>query len=128
MPASRGCRGAWATAWQGQVAPPLWPWVQVLRQLAGSEGMLSQFEAESPGASPAACFAQSEAISLVVRGVASTAPLVVVLDDLQWFDSASIRVLCFVASAVRDVGCLLVGTYRPAGWRASTSPSLRTSV
>ncbi len=110
----RGCRGAWATAWQGQGAPPLWPWVQVLRQLAGSEGMLSQFEAESPGASPAACFAQSEAISLVVRDVASTAPLVVVLDDLQWFDSASIRVLCFVASAVRDVGCLLVGTYRPA--------------
>ena len=109
----RGCRVAWATAWQGEGAPPLWPWVQVLRQLAGSEEMLSRFEAESPSASPAACFAQSEAISGVVRGVASTAPLVVVLDDLHWIDSASIRVLCFVASAVRDVGCLLVGTYRP---------------
>ena len=109
----RGCRVVWATAWQGEGAPPLWPWVQVLRQLAGSDEMLSRFEAESPAASPAACFAQSDAISGVVRGVASTAPLVVVLDDLQWFDSASIRVLCFVASAVRDVGCLLVGTYRP---------------
>ena len=35
-----------------------------------------------------------------------------VLDDLQWADTASIRVLAFVASAVRDVGCLLLGTYR----------------
>ena len=109
----RGFRTAWATAWQGEGAPPLWPWVQILRQLAGSEEMLGQFVAESPAASAAACFAQSEAISAVVRGVASTAPLVVVLDDLQWADPASIRVLCFVASAVRDVGCLLVGTYRP---------------
>ncbi|MEY2463597.1 MAG: hypothetical protein QOH64_1735 [Acidimicrobiaceae bacterium] len=109
----RGCRTAWATSWQGEGAPPLWPWVQVLRQLTGSDEMLSQFVAESPGASPAACFEQSEAVSAVVRGVASAAPLVVVLDDLQWADSASIRVLCFVASAGRDVGCLLVGTYRP---------------
>ena len=70
----RGYRSAWATAWQGEGAPPLWPWVQILRQLAGSEEMLSQFVAESPAASPAACFAQSEAISAVVRGVASERP------------------------------------------------------
>src|SRR5688500_1050857 len=44
----RGYQSAWATAWQGDGAPPLWPWVQVLRQLAGSEEMLSQFVAESP--------------------------------------------------------------------------------
>lgn len=110
----RGCRSAWATAWQGDGAPPLWPWVQILRQLAGTEEMLSQFEADSPAASPAACFAQSEAISAVVRSKASESSLVVVLDDLQWADASSIRVLCAVASAVRDAGCLLIGTYRPA--------------
>ncbi len=109
----RGYRSAWATAWQGEGAPPLWPWVQILRQLAGTEEMLGQFEAESPAASPAACFAQSEAISAVVRSVSSRGPLVVVLDDLQWADAASIRVLCAVASAVHDAGCLLIGTYRP---------------
>ena len=109
----RGYRSAWATAWQGEGAPPLWPWVQILRQLTGTEEMLSQFEAESPAASPAACFAQSEAISAVVRSKASECSLVVVLDDLQWADAASIRVLCAVASAVRDAGCLLIGTYRP---------------
>jgi hypothetical protein len=109
----RGYRSAWATGWQGEGAPPLWPWVQILRQLAGSEEMLSRYVAESPAASPAACFAQSEAISEVVRAVATATPLILVLDDLQWADSASIRVLCFAASAVRDVGCLLIGAYRP---------------
>ena len=50
----RGYRSAWATAWQGEGAPPLWPWVQILRQLAGTEEMLGQFEAESPAASSTA--------------------------------------------------------------------------
>jgi predicted ATPase len=109
----RGYRSVWSTAWQGEGAPPLWPWVQILRQLALTEEILSQFEADSPAASPAACFAQSEAICAVVRSVSSDGPLVVVLDDLQWADAASIRVLCAVASAVRDAGCLLIGTYRP---------------
>src|SRR4051812_46710645 len=38
----RGARPAWATTWQGDGAPPLWPWVQVLRQPAGSEDALVQ--------------------------------------------------------------------------------------
>src|SRR5688500_17522486 len=57
----RGFRSAWATAWQGDGAPPLWPWMQILRQLTGSDDVLSTFEAQSPAASPAASFAQSEA-------------------------------------------------------------------
>ena len=108
----RGWRGAWATAWQGDGAPPLWPWVQVLRQIAGSDEVLGGFESESPTASPAAVFAQSDAVAAAIRRAASQQPLVVVLDDLQWADTASIRVLAFVASTVRDVGCLLLGTYR----------------
>jgi hypothetical protein len=108
----RGAGSAWATSWQGDGAPPLWLWVQILRQLAGSDAALDQFVAQSPAASPAALFAQSEAVAEVVRGVASREPLVVVVDDLHWADSASIRILCSVASAVRDVACLLVGTYR----------------
>jgi tetratricopeptide (TPR) repeat protein len=83
-----------------------------LRQLGGAEDTLARFTAESPAASPAAWLAQSEAVAEVVRSVASNAPLVVVLDDLQWVDGASIRILSFVASAIRDVGCLVIGTYR----------------
>ncbi len=108
-----GAGTAWTTAWQGEGAPPLWPWVQILRQLAGSDHALGDFVAESPGASAAAQFAQFEAVAAVIRGAASGGSLVVVLEDLQWADAASVRVLCFVAAATRDVRCLLVGTYRP---------------
>ncbi len=110
---ARGASTAWTTAWQGEGAPPLWPWVQILRQLAGSDHTLGDFVAESPGASAAAQFAQFEAVAGVVRGAASGGSLVVVLEDLQWADAASVRVLCFVGAAIRDVSCLLVGTYRP---------------
>jgi predicted ATPase len=108
----RGVRPAWAAAWQGEGAPPLWPWVQVLRQLAGSEETLAQFVAESPGASPAARFAQSEAIADVIRAQTMSGPIVVVIDDLHWADAATVRVLTAVAGQLRDVGCLFVGTYR----------------
>ena len=108
----RGASAAWATTWQGDGAPPLWPWVQVLRQLAGSEDTLAQFDAESPGASPAARFAQSEAVADVIKAATMTGPIVVVIDDLQWADSATLRILTTVAARLRDVGCLFVGTYR----------------
>jgi tetratricopeptide (TPR) repeat protein len=109
----RGARPVWATAWQGDGAPPLWPWVQVLRQLAGSEQTLAQFMAASPGASPGARFAQSEAVANVIRTESMSDPIIVVIDDLQWADSATIRILAAVAAQLRDVGCLFVGTYRP---------------
>jgi len=90
----------------------LWPWVQVLRQVAGSEATLAQFVAESPGASHAAHFAQSEAVANVIRAATTLGPIVVVVDDLHWADSATLRVLTAVAAQLRDVGCLFVGTYR----------------
>ena len=110
----RGVRPAWATAWQGDGAPPLWPWVQVLRQLAGSAESLAQFMVESPGASPAARFAQSESVANVIRAETASGSIMVVIDDLQWADSATIRVLTAVVAQLRDVGCLFVGTYRSA--------------
>jgi predicted ATPase len=107
-----GARTAWTTAWQGVGAPPLWPWADILRQLAGSDHALARFSAESPGASAAAQFAQATAVAEVIRGVAAAEHLLVVIEDLQWADAASIRVLGFVAAATRDVSCLLLGTYR----------------
>lgn len=108
-----GARTVWATAWQGDGAPPLWPWVQVLRQLTGSAAALDQPQPETPTASSAARFAQFESIVRQVLGASSAQPLVVVIDDLQWADTASIRLLTFVAAAIRDAPCLLLATYRP---------------
>lgn len=109
----RGARVAWATSWHGDGAPPLWPWVQILRQVVGSDSALGGFAPESPAASPAARFEQCEAVAGAVHAEAARTPLVVVLDDLQWADSASIRVLAHLAVSIRDRACLLLGTCRP---------------
>ena len=75
-------------------------------------------------ASPAARFAQSEAVAEVIRAERSTSPLVVVLDDLQWADPATIRVLY----GGRRPGCaraLPAGRHVPPrrARASSTSPS-----
>ena len=108
----QGARTIWATAWAGDGAPPLWPWVQILQQITGSAAMLDQLSPVTPAALPAARFAQFESIRQQVLEAASSQPLVVVIDDLQWADTASIRVLVFVASAIRDAPCFVVATYR----------------
>ncbi|MGH8984741.1 MAG: ATP-binding protein, partial [Acidimicrobiia bacterium] len=109
---TRGARTAWASAWQGDGAPALWPWVQVLRQLTGSAEALERDEAETATTSAAAQFAQFEAVVGHLRDASSENGLVVVIDDLHWADSASRRLLAFVAAAVRNVPCLLVVTCR----------------
>ena len=110
---ARGARIVWATAWEGDGAPPLWPWVQILRQLAGTAQALEDFTPESAGASAAAQFAQFSAVAELIRRTTSKERLLAVIEDLQWADTASITLLTFVAAATRDVSCLLVGTCRP---------------
>jgi hypothetical protein len=109
----RNMRTAWSTAWHGDGAPALWPWVQVLRQLTGSASVLEQESPMAPIASAAARFAQMEALASHVVAAATEAPVLVVLDDLHWADATSIEAVTFVADAVRDAPCLLVATYRP---------------
>ena len=70
---------------QDDGAPPLWPWASVLRGLgrdlptdAGEEDEGSQFRAW-------------EAIVEAVTGAASRDAVLVVLDDLHWADTATLR-------------------------------------
>jgi class 3 adenylate cyclase/tetratricopeptide (TPR) repeat protein len=47
-----------------------------------------------------------------VERAASVRPLVVLLDDIQWADEASLSLLCTVAQHLRNMPVLLLGTYR----------------
>jgi adenylate cyclase len=42
-----------------------------------------------------------------------TAPLVIVLDDLQWADAPSISLLFYLVRTIKDGALLVVGSYRP---------------
>jgi DNA-binding SARP family transcriptional activator/predicted ATPase len=121
--------------YEGGLAPPFWAWVQVLRTvLANSSAerfgavadplraelaqLLPELGPETataePNAQPEATrFRMYDAVSTFLFGVARRQPLLIVLDDLHWVDSASLELLNYVATTVSAAPALLIGTYRP---------------
>jgi len=51
-------------------------------------------------------------VSLFLTNAARAAPLMILLDDLQWSDQGSLQLLEFVARQLRELPLLVVGTYR----------------
>lgn len=83
------------------------------RGLAGGDP--ERLEAEWLGA-PVASDRQAALRSEVARSlrrVATAAPLLLVLDDLQWIDRSSAELLMFLANNIRDDRLLIVGAFRP---------------
>ncbi|HMK11139.1 MAG TPA: ATP-binding protein, partial [Acidimicrobiales bacterium] len=60
---SAGLRTAWAAAWEGDGAPPLWPWAELMRQLTGAD---VDFERNLPS-SPDAAAARFHQFASVAR-------------------------------------------------------------
>jgi tetratricopeptide (TPR) repeat protein len=107
-----GAHTTWATAWQHAGAPPLWLWEQAVRQLDGGDLLLAGATEVRPAEADAARFRQFDAVGRAVVEATERSPVVIVLDDLQWADVASLRLLAFVVEATRGHPCLLVGTCR----------------
>ena len=109
--------------WEGDGAPPYWPWSQVLRASGlalaelGEAGWLVQpapgtAEPMSAAAAADAQFRLFEAVSRCLSGLAARRPVLVVLDDLHWADEPSLRLLGFLARALAAQAVLLLGAYR----------------
>ena len=115
--ADRSALVAWGQCWDDSMAPPLWPWTQVLRELGHATNPLS--EAQLPaGADEAAGdgtgdrFDLFDAVGMLLIGVAEPDGLVVVLDDLQWADEATLALLSFLSRRVPRSRVLIVGGFR----------------
>jgi AAA ATPase domain len=109
--------------WEGDGAPPYWPWSQVLQASGlpmadlGEAGWLLQ-----PAAGPAepmsavaagdAQFRLFEAAARCLGRLAAGRPVLVVLDDLHWADEPSLRLLGFLARALAVESVALLGAYR----------------
>jgi tetratricopeptide (TPR) repeat protein len=109
--------------WEGDGAPPYWPWSQVLRASGlsmtelGAVGWLLQpasgpAESMSAAAAADAQFRLFEAVARCLGDLAADRPVLVVLDDLHWADEPSLRLLGFLARAVAAKAVLLLGAYR----------------
>src|SRR5262249_2991077 len=60
-------------------------------------------------------FRMFDALTIVLSRVAESKPVVLILDDLQWADRASLRVLEFLVRRLDGVRALVLGAYRDGG-------------
>jgi tetratricopeptide (TPR) repeat protein len=109
--------------WEGDGAPPYWPWSQVLKASGlpmaglGGAGWLLQpasgpAEPMSAVAAGDAQFRLFEAVARCLGRLAADRPVLVVLDDLHWADEPSLRLLGFLARALAAEPVALLGAYR----------------
>lgn len=129
----RAANVVWGRCWEGEGAPELWPWLQVirvclravddatLRALVGPHGselttLVAQSGGSAPVESPAARFRLFNAIAHFLDSYARRVPLLVILDDLHRADQASLLLLQFFTQEQRERPILLIGAYRePTG-------------
>ncbi|WP_026875793.1 ATP-binding protein [Jiangella gansuensis] len=110
-----------AQCWEGDGAPAYWAWVQVLRAGIAAGGdpgeahMLlpgERVSAPSAGEPADARFRLFDAVVSFLTGLAERSPVVVVIDDLQWADPGSLRLLEFATRHLASRPVLLLGAYR----------------
>ncbi|OHV43491.1 transcriptional regulator [Pseudofrankia sp. BMG5.36] len=116
--ARAGRPALWGVCPNHEVAPALWPWEQVLRALAAARpdlplppevaALLSQRRQDGGYDATGARLRLYEAVT---NYLASAAPLLVVLDDLQWADTSSLRLIVHLGAG-RAPGVGLIGTFR----------------
>ena len=130
-------RVLWGRAPEQAGAPSYWPWIRAfeqyvaaadalaLREQVGADGPLlahlapalrtrcPDIEPTPPeGGDAEARFRLLDALTSVLRRIAATDELLLVLEDLHWADEASLALLAFVAAELRAARLLLVATYR----------------
>jgi DNA-binding CsgD family transcriptional regulator len=115
----------WGRAADEHGAPPLWLWRRILATLAGAEAR--QIAAGKAGSAQsddlvAARFRAVNTAASALRSAADAADLLVVLEDLQWADHASLLLLREVAAELPGSRLLLLATCRDTAgdpWRAA---------
>lgn len=109
--AAAGVPVAWGRASDDEGSPPYWIFRQIVRALGGTLPP-SLAEGDTTADSATARFEAFEAVADRLRDAAEPDGLLVVLDDLQWADAASLALLVHAARGMSRSRLLLVATYR----------------
>lgn len=134
----RGALVLGGSCWEGS-APGYWPWVQVVRgmrrgldeaewaeaeKVAGGRLAVLLGEAAGDDGSKEAkdAFSVYDAVTTALVTISQRRPVVVVLDDLHWADTASLKLLEFAAQHAWFERLLLIGTYRDVEVEAPGHP------
>ena len=131
-----GVLSIWGRCYDGEGAPPYWPWIQLLRaflqqtdpdRLADQMGagaadigeILPEVREKLPHIDPPPSLELEQArfrlfgsITHFFRNIAQSQPLMLILDDLHWADRPSLMLLEFLSQELTQSPVLIVGTYR----------------
>lgn len=135
--AGSGMRVVWGRCHEIEGRPPFWPWVQVLQGCVRTGDARSFAASLPPDIHPLARFAPElrphldegtavplpldsdsarfrlfQAMTSLLRGIATERPLLLILDDLHWADVPSLLLLEFLAHELPDVPIAVIGTFR----------------
>lgn len=134
--AARGVAVWSARCWEDGTAPAFWPWNAALRRWAEHAGDERVRDAAGPFAaelahvfavlrdrmpelplaaewdSDQARFRLFDGVSRFLAALARPAGLVIVLDDVQWADGPSLKLLEFLAADLTHARLLVIATYR----------------
>ncbi|HJS06078.1 MAG TPA: protein kinase, partial [Pirellulales bacterium] len=132
----RGASVLLGRCFEGEGAPAFWPWVQALRKytqdrephqlhnvMGAGAADIAQLDSEirlrlpdlptPPSLDPEqARFRLFDSITTFLRNASAACPMLLILDDLQWADEPSLRLLQFLAQEIRETHIFVVGTYR----------------
>ncbi len=109
-------------------APPLWPLASALRQLthadaalsARAHGLLVSGAPEAAGEvtdTGSAGFEAIERAAKLLESVSAAHPTILMLDDLQWADLGTLRLLAFLGPALGALPLFVLCTHRDADER-----------
>ncbi|KMO80354.1 BTAD domain-containing putative transcriptional regulator [Mycolicibacterium obuense] len=122
MAASAGGDVVWVNCPDERATPPWWPMRQLVRALGGDPDDALQVP---PHADPdTARFLVYERVQSLLEDAPRL--LAVVIDDVQWADTASASCLAYIASALRDHRVLVVLTLRDGDHAAEVARLLST--
>ncbi|WP_248965785.1 BTAD domain-containing putative transcriptional regulator [Sphaerisporangium perillae] len=100
---------AWGRSSESGGRPPMWLWTQALRAL-GAIG--SDHEERSIPDAAQARFQRHAELVQRLTDAASAVPCLLILDDIQWADDASLRLFCDLLTMASGTGLYLVATLR----------------
>jgi len=128
-----GQRVLWGRAVEEHGAPPLWPWRRILDAVGGADegGRLAGDGTSDSGRSDdlaAARFRAAAAAADALTAAAGAGDLLIVVEDLQWADHASLFLLRELAAGLPSSRLLVLATCREGAgdpWRASLADLAR---
>ena len=101
-----GATVSWGACREAVGAPPLWPWMPVLRRLGGTP--IAAEEADSAAAE----FRFYERVERALQKSAAASPYLIVIDDVHRADEASLRLLAYLSETLWPTPVGMIVTYR----------------